>query len=260
MSNLVEPIENQLPNSHLDLQGILTSFGHAASCFANAATTLSSAAQALSIAADALSKASNELECLDISQLADSSSLANLVTSESPAPVADPALVAPLQYVPPSERELNKQPLDKEPDIDHDNDYFAVFQRTAEEDEDYIQALIRRQLEENMLRDNSVRSRLESPTTPNHSLPDLPPTDEAESAAPRASEIPISELLKHEPPFKRSLLVDSEADVLPVVCIFAQSFDKVLCYLDCPLPSIMLFQKIVSYSGLAQTLAPDDNL
>ncbi|KAG9091122.1 hypothetical protein FRC06_000702 [Ceratobasidium sp. 370] len=234
----VESIENQSQSPHLDLKGILTSFGHAASCFANAATALSGAAQALAIAADALSEASNKLESLDLGQIADSAGLANPVAFRSPAP-EDPALVASSQNMPPSERELDKQPLDDESDTDTDNDY------VPDENEDYIQALIKRQREESVQHDNSVNSRLESATTQNQSLPDLPPADEDGSTVPRAFDIPILELLKHEPPFQRSLLVDSQADVLPVACIFAQSYDKVLCYLDCPLPSILLFQKII---------------
>ncbi|KAG9074872.1 hypothetical protein FS749_013515, partial [Ceratobasidium sp. UAMH 11750] len=159
------------------------------------------------------------MESFDFDQLANSACLANLVTPKSPASS---------QPAPTNENELGKQPLDEEPDADNDNDYFA------EGDEDYIKALIKRQLEENMPLANSPDSLLESPATPSPSLPDLPPAD-----------IPISELLRNEPPFQRSLLVASEADVLPIVCIFAQGYDKVICYLDCPLPSIMLFQKII---------------
>ncbi|KAG8734044.1 hypothetical protein FRC10_011989 [Ceratobasidium sp. 414] len=234
MSVCVESVESQLSHPHLDLKGIFTSFGHATSCFANAATALSSAAQSLAIAADALSKASNNLEAFYPGPLAASGSLTSPVTSKSPAP-DDPAQ----NPTPANGGDVDKKSLDEEPDADNDDDYFV------EENEDYIQALINRQLEEKMLRDNSVDSRLGSPTTPGRSLPGVLPTDEVESVAPRAPEIPISEILKHEPPFQRTLLVASEADVLPIACIFAQNHDKVLCYSDCPLPSIMLFQKII---------------
>ena len=47
--------------------------------------------------------------------------------------------------------------------------------------------------------------------------------------------------------FQRRIIVDSEMDVLPIVCAVSRGFDKVVIYMHCALPSVPLYQKIVRH-------------
>ncbi|KAG8725168.1 hypothetical protein FRC09_006791 [Ceratobasidium sp. 395] len=225
-----------------DLKRFLTGFGHAASCFATAATTLSSAAQHLAIAADALSKASIQIESLNFGQPEFSSDSANDVRSESPAPRGlsrDPVPPVSRKVTLSEEAGLDDQHINNTFDPDCDDDYFA------EEDEIYLQALIKRQREEKMVHETQCVSRSESPTTLNHAMPFILLSDKPVSPKLGATCNNISDIIRNVPPFQRSLLVSSESDILPIVCAFTQCRNKTLCYLTCPLPSMMLFQKII---------------
>ncbi|CAE6450351.1 unnamed protein product, partial [Rhizoctonia solani] len=45
--------------------------------------------------------------------------------------------------------------------------------------------------------------------------------------------------------FERHLLVDLETDVIPTVCALTERFSKVICYMQCALPSIMIYHRII---------------
>ncbi|KAG8688727.1 hypothetical protein FRC11_004906 [Ceratobasidium sp. 423] len=47
--------------------------------------------------------------------------------------------------------------------------------------------------------------------------------------------------------FERHLLVDLETDVIPTICALSQRFPKVMCYMQCALPSIMMYHKIIKH-------------
>jgi hypothetical protein len=48
--------------------------------------------------------------------------------------------------------------------------------------------------------------------------------------------------------YLHSFLVDSEGDVLPVVCSIVGQYNRILCYMCCGLPAMNMYKDLVSLS------------
>lgn len=132
-------------------------------------------------------------------------------------------------------------------------------------------ALLRRQLEENIRRESISNASSRGPitptrdNTPNESIPEEHPSNRShfEQLLPTAvPEISTPESIHSvnqtshpagNPPqtttssIQRRMIVDREADILPVVCAVSLDFDKVVVYVSCALSSMSFYQKIVRH-------------
>lgn len=110
---------------------------------------------------------------------------------------------------------------------------------SIDDDEEYINALLERQRAEEASRQKSENTQTEN-SQPNIAAPSPPrPALEPISTPP-----PLDQDFPSH--FQRHLLVDSETKVLPIVSGLALYYDKLVCYMHCALPAIMMYQKIVS--------------
>lgn len=231
----------------------LPRFSHAAKCLADAATILSTAAQAMAVAAQAFSAASAELEILRRPDACPDGTLAgkdsSLEASTEQQPTVDPTDCDNINANEVDHAMPVANPLEDHVEGHHsspDSDYYM-----SDDDEEYINSLLRRQREEASNLDAalgttatslptlpSARSTTLSPPLPVASLPfTAPPQRFPSPAIPPSKEVPLR--------FQRHILVNLETDVIPVVCALAQSHNKVVCYMHCPSPSIMVYQKII---------------
>ncbi|KAF8596814.1 hypothetical protein BDV93DRAFT_570559 [Ceratobasidium sp. AG-I] len=111
-------------------------------------------------------------------------------------------------------------------------------------DEDYIHALLKRQEEEKRTHETITNTSSTSPNLapPSSSQDNLPPPTRPTTHSTLST---ITGNYQTSSRFCRSILPESEEDVLPVVCALSQSFNKVVCYMHCPPFSLTLYQKLI---------------
>ncbi|QRV75662.1 hypothetical protein RhiJN_03677 [Ceratobasidium sp. AG-Ba] len=200
------------------LNEILAALVDVTACFAQAATALSSAAQSMAIVAEAFSKAGVDMEHAGLG--------------------SDTTEIVPEL---PGELEPMNPPSPPVSSSKTEDDYFTT------EDETYLRALIERQQNENRWRSTIS----EHKSTGNHLATEYRTLEESEEPL-SAGRTTFGDALKNSPPFRRILLLSSEVDVLPVAWAVACAFDKVICYLDCSTPAmVLMYQKIIK--GLTQS-------
>ncbi|KAL5634337.1 hypothetical protein ACGC1H_002417 [Rhizoctonia solani] len=207
----------------------LPRFSYAVQCLAEAAITMSAAAEALALAAQAFSSASAELD-----NLCDSSEHIGNIDVGAPLGTqsddggsglkVDPAISAVLRGV------------DRSNTVD--NDYYF----SDDDNDKYIAALLKRQSPKPL-------SEVEKGTTERASpAPQEPLAVSYTSAV--SPDPQQSVAYPKDPPesvicFERHLLVDLESGVIPTICALTQRFPKVVCYMQCALPSIMIYHGII---------------
>ncbi|KAF8596815.1 hypothetical protein BDV93DRAFT_570562 [Ceratobasidium sp. AG-I] len=258
-------------NSHKAMQSVdLSSFSRAASCLSQAATTLSTAAQAMAMAAEAFSTAGLELENFFFCGSSMVSSK-HMVGTPQESQGESPSLQNLGGYSS-SIKSEHIEPDPGDPESTEDIDYYmsgtiyssGYIPTRKYEDEDYVHALLKRQQEEKDRQESLSNVSSKGPTTPTQDNPpykytsNQSPPDRLSPAALPQSPTPETthtvgqpfQTLDHEPQttpsrFQRHIIVNCEADVLPVVCAVSRGFDKVVVYMHCALSSISLYQKIM---------------
>ncbi|KAJ1300109.1 hypothetical protein OPQ81_002590 [Rhizoctonia solani] len=129
-----------------------------------------------------------------------------------------------------------------------DSDYYL----SDEDDDKYIKALLRRQQRPEP--DFEVKEKTNEKTTPvshpSRSSVSSYLTTRTLSVLPNPQPSNTSHSIDTPNPvthFERHLLVDLETDVIPTVCALTQRFPKVICYIQCALPSIMTYYRIIKH-------------
>ncbi|KAG8796483.1 hypothetical protein FRC12_021116 [Ceratobasidium sp. 428] len=236
---------DSIPNAPRREAGGIPDFRHAAASLAKAALSLSEAAQAMSSAAEALSIAIPSAE--DLQKYSCVCSNQSIILNETAV----------------SQREATNHGLEEQTDPEHqapdcedlatethsngqehnfpDDDYYM-----SDEDEDYINALLRRQQEEHVDRILSVTPSASTSTdyascSAGVRLPDqlsAPP-----SVAPDSATDPTTQ--PSSPLNRKHILVQNEAEIFLIVSALSRRHDKVFCYMQYPLPSLGLYQKIM---------------
>ncbi|QRV90423.1 hypothetical protein RhiJN_18441 [Ceratobasidium sp. AG-Ba] len=233
-TNTLEPDTN---GAGIVLNEILAALVDVTACFAQAATALSSAARSMAIVAEAFSKAGVDMEHTGPG----SDSAISALNSEVLAELSGRDVATEIVPELPGELEPMNPPSPSVSSSKTEDDYFTT------EDETYLRALIERQRNENRRRSPSS----EHNNAGNHLAAQYTTLEESEEPLP-AGRTTFGDALKNSPPFRRSLLLSSEVDVLPVACAIACAFDKVICYLDCSTPAmVLMYQKIIK--GLTQS-------
>ncbi|CAE6481704.1 unnamed protein product [Rhizoctonia solani] len=210
----------------------LPRFSFAAKCLAEAATTMSTAAQAMALAAQAFSSASTELDKLCNSPGKDE----NLTVSVSYG-MQSHTHHSSLNTGLARKRDPLEVAQNQSRAHDEDSDYYL-----SDDDDKYINALLKRQ-----------QSPEVNPETKHgtHGGVVASPHDPMAPTPTQGSPVVFRDSgLLHETPqpmacFERHLLVDLETDVVPTVCALTQRFPKVVCYMQCALPSIMIYHRII---------------
>jgi hypothetical protein len=101
-----------------------------------------------------------------------------------------------------------------------------------------------------MLRGTATNPYSTEPATLQHRRMSSPLREPARVSATRppshdVQETGVTRTPTHPRNSKLSILVDREADVLPMVCALVGRFDKVLCYMHCAMQSMPMYQKLV---------------
>ncbi|KAG8698277.1 hypothetical protein FRC09_007321 [Ceratobasidium sp. 395] len=226
--------------------GCVPDFRHAAESLAQAALSLSEAARAMSSAAEALSIATPSTESLRSHRCA--CSIQSIVPGEITSPQRGAAAHDLGEQTDPERQPTGHGDLFAEVDDKEEIEYHFSGDDyyTSDEDEDYINALLKQQQDEKAHRNTLA-------TLPNSILTDhasrspvvrlpgqssAPSTVAPDSAANPAIQTP-------SPIDRKRILVQTEADILLVVSALSQRYDKVFCYMQYPTPSLGLYQKIM---------------
>ncbi|KAH7325367.1 hypothetical protein B0J17DRAFT_231795 [Rhizoctonia solani] len=212
----------------------LPRFGFAAKYLADAATTMSTAAQAMALAAQAFSSASAELDklCTPAKQVE------NLTVSVSYGMQSNDHQSG-LNIGPSRDGDALEVAWNQDRAHDVDSDYYL-----SDDDDDYINALLKRQQSPEPNTEAKHETHEEMTTTPRG--PIAPAPSQTPSTVPQSisTSNPL-EILQPLASFERHLLVELETDVVPIVCALTQRFPKVVCYMQCAMPSIMIYHRIV---------------
>lgn len=255
----------------LDYQGAIkcvdiSGFTRAAVYLSQAAAALSNAAQTMAMAAEAFSDASLEIKSIIPSSQAISgtgSSASGTVSHEQKHISRDSADWSS-KFNPSIPRAFKDAEVQADaPTNLEDNDSYMSGKRwpvcvctgsnlvqfvVTDGDDDYIHALLKRQQEERRLRESVTNIRSTEPNVPlEYTLPASPQYNSTLTRlSTPVSPAPVALEIQAPSQARRSILTESEADVLPVVCALLQKYDKGLCYMHCSSFSLTLYQKLVS--------------
>ncbi|KAG8793729.1 hypothetical protein FRC12_001812 [Ceratobasidium sp. 428] len=237
---------DSIPNAPGREAGGIPDFRHAAASLAKAALSLSEAAQAMSSAAEALSIAipsaeeSRKYSCVCSNQ--------SIIHGETAVPQRETTdhdlgeQIDPERQASDCEGSNTEHHFNAQEHSFPDDDYYI-----SDQDEGYIHALLKQQKGENI--DRMVYDvTAPAPTSTDYASYSVDAQLPGQSSAP-PSVAPDSATDPTTQPSssfnRRHILVENEADIFLTISALSQRYNKVFCYMQYPLPSLGLYQKII---------------
>ncbi|KAG8692807.1 hypothetical protein FRC09_010942 [Ceratobasidium sp. 395] len=236
---------DSIPNAPGRKAGGILDFRHAAASLAKAALSLSEAAQAMSSAAEALSIAIPSAE--EFRKYSCVCSNQSIIRGETAVPQRETTdhdlgeQIGPERQASDCEGPNTEHHFNAQEHSFPDDDYYM-----SDQDEDYIHALLKQQKGENI--DRIVYVTAPAPTSTDYASCSVDAQLPGQSSAP-PSVAPDSATDPTTQPSssfnRRHILVENEADIFLTISALSQRYNKVFCYMQYPLPSLALYQKII---------------
>ncbi|KAG8688728.1 hypothetical protein FRC11_004907, partial [Ceratobasidium sp. 423] len=204
---------------------------------------MSTAAQAMALAAQAFSAASAELEKLcNFARPVENPNVEVSLGTQTDEPQPGPNIGSP------GGRDAPEGSWNKGRGSASNSDYYL----SDEDNDEYINALLKRQKSPEPNLEAKREANAMIPPASHPSPPSVPAQPQKQT--PLLSSGPQPSYTSHaiDAPgsvegFERHLLVDLETDLIPTVCALTQRFPKVVCYMQCALPSIMVYHRIIKH-------------